>query len=95
MAGNQREARLALLEIGQLRGEQLDVSAADARPAHVHDQLPRAGDRRVHVLNRSRLRPVDHQRAHIGHRIGTGLAEWLITARGSDRSCCDTRMRLG
>jgi hypothetical protein len=84
MAGNQRKARLALFEIGQLRGEQLDVGAADAHPVHVHDQLPWARDRRVHVLNPSRLRPVDHQRAHIGHRIGAGVAEWLFTARGRD-----------
>jgi hypothetical protein len=37
------------------------------------------------VLHPGRLRPVDHQRAHIGHRIGARVAEWLFAARGRDQ----------
>jgi hypothetical protein len=65
----QRETRLALLEIGQLPGEKLDIGAADSHPVNIDHHLARTGNRHGDALNAGRLGALDNQGAHkAGHR---------------------------
>jgi hypothetical protein len=65
-----REPRLALAEVGQLPGEQLDVGPADPGPPDVDHDLPRPGNRVLDLLDPGRPGPGDHQCAH-EHQVPT------------------------
>ena len=64
------EARLPLLEIGELPGEQLDVGPADPDPVHVDYDLTRGRTRDLDLADPGRPGAVDNQRPHhIAHAL--------------------------
>jgi hypothetical protein len=55
---------VALVQVGHLAGEELDVGAAQAGPLHVDHHPPRLGRRRRDVPHPGPAGTLDHERAH-------------------------------
>ena len=89
-----READLALGEVGQLPGEQLDVGPADPGPADIDDDLARPGYRRLDILDPGRPGPGNHECAHVP-RVPSRAAGPPRRRRLRDRLARDQVLVLG